>query len=646
MSINVIRKNIEDPMIGPQGPPGPTGETGTQGPIGLPGAPGADGPAIELQVYFGTIQWRVVGTEVWNHLINLSEIEGEDGRSVQMQTVLDGSGKCQTLQWRLEGDAEWLDLAETPVCEDASPAPENNSAQVRCGVAVAIAASLGAAYRRAKLDPDNWDALQDYSAQAAAGGTSVSLAAAAAGTVFGTGLVLSGVGLVGGVIAGAGTFLAGILALTNDNTDQYTTAREDELAQALYCVLTRRETTEITADTLREWISYIADIGFPAADLDIILGILAWTPITYWRNEATVAPHKINPCFGTVCASKDQSWTYEFTGEAVPGALQLIKPLAASQMVLLSGVRTGDGIEGTPGPNNTRSFHVTVYLGRFVPVTAIELELYYNQTANVTSPVMTLSAGGNVLGTRTITGVKSGFTKIEYYGGGVSMDRFTVSGIIGTDGDFDADAVINLFYMKICGNGWPTWGADYVSLNGCAPPVCEELDTDGYLHTIDFCFRDSDYSMILDTGYSHSNPYWVAGEGFKTGRTGGTNVNYRRVGFTFPRDWNNQTMGNMLIRLEYTLSVGGTFGGGNNFVLFHKPGIVTYINLNATQANAEQPVYINGPTNRNFGPGKPRFDLLSGVAFNADPGGEFTLHRATFYHNEAIPPYIIEPEDI
>lgn len=640
MSINVIRKNIEDPMIGPQGPQGP------QGPIGLPGAPGADGPPIELQIYFGTIQWRVVGDEVWNHLINLSELTGPDGRSVEMQSVIGDSETCQTLQWRLEGDAEWLDLAETPVCTDGAPAPENNGAQTRCGISVAIAASLGAAYRRAKLDPDNWDALQDAAAQSAAAGTSVSLAAAAAGTVFGTGLVLSGVGLVGGVIAGAGTFLAGILALTNDNTDQYTAAREEDLAQALYCVLTRRETTQITADVLREWIAYIADAGFPSADLDIILGILAWTPITYWRNEATVAPPKINPCEGAICPNKNQAFTYEFSGTANPGMLQMIKPLAASQMVLLSGVRTGDGIEGTAGPLNTRSFHVTVHLGRFVPITAVELELYYNQTANVTSPVMTLTANGETLGTRTITGVKSGFTKIEYYGGGVSMDRFTVSGTIGTDGDFDADAVINLFYMKLCGNGWPTWGASFVSLAGCTPPICEELDTAGYLHTIDFCFRDSDYSMILDTGYSHSNPYWVAGEGFKTGRTGGTNVNYRRVGFTFPRDWANQTMGNMLIRLEYTLTVGGTFGGGGNFILFHKPGIVTYINLNATQAAGAQPVYLNGPTNRNFGPNKPRFDLLSGVAFNADPGGEFTLHRVTFYHNEAIPPYTIEPGDI
>jgi hypothetical protein len=506
---------------------------------------------------------------------------------------------------------------------------------------------LALLYRRVKLEPDTWDDLQFLAAQAAAGGTTVSLAASAVIPVFGAGIVLSGLTLIGGVVAGAGAFLGGILALTNDNSDEMTIGRETALASALYCVLTRRETTEITADVLREWISWIADAGFPAADLDIILGLLAWAPISYWRNEASVAPPKINPCDGATCPNRDIAFTYEFTGEAVAGAMQFIKPLAASMMTLLSGERNGSGIAATPGPNNTRSFHVTVYLGRIVPIDAIDLELAYNQTAAVTSPVLTLSAGGNVLATRTITGVKSGFSSIQYRGGGISIDRFTVSGIIGTDGDFDAVAYLELFYMKVCGDGWPTWGQDVISAAGCPEPTCAELDTDGYLHVIDFCFRDSDYSMNL-ADLNEVDPVWVSGEGFKSGWRSASAIGWRETTIVWPRTWANQTLSDMKIRVEYTLNLGETFGNTADYlILTTSGGIVDQIHLDRAAANAAQTVLMTAPANRNLGPGAMQLMIRSGQKLGpADPGGDAIIHRVTFYHNEAIPPYEILPEDL
>lgn len=66
-------------LIGPEGPQGRAGEQGIQGPQG------PAGPAPEFQVSGTTLQWRLVGTEVWTDLIDLSTVippsAGGDGLS-------------------------------------------------------------------------------------------------------------------------------------------------------------------------------------------------------------------------------------------------------------------------------------------------------------------------------------------------------------------------------------------------------------------------------------------------------------------------------------------------------------------------------------------------------------------------------------
>lgn len=59
--------NDENIPVGPQGPAGPQGE------------PGEDGASIELQIYGGYIQWRVVGDATWNNLVALAAITGPTG---------------------------------------------------------------------------------------------------------------------------------------------------------------------------------------------------------------------------------------------------------------------------------------------------------------------------------------------------------------------------------------------------------------------------------------------------------------------------------------------------------------------------------------------------------------------------------------
>jgi hypothetical protein len=623
----------------------PVPADGADGSDGLQGLPGAPGASVELREYFDTLQWRQVGTEVWNHLINLSEITGADGREIELY-VLD-----EVLHWRYVGETEgtpFLELADLKgapgecECEDDIPAP-TNSAQSRCGVSVRVTEAVKAAYTRAKLDPDAWDELQTLANQAQAGGAAAVVASQALAIVLGAGLVTSGVGLFGSLILGAGTFFGGILGLTNDNTDQFTPGRQDALQQGLYCVLTRQETADISADVLREWVSYIADAGFPTADRDIILAILAWTPISYWRNEAAVASPEINPCSGLSCVAPDDPFAYEFIGQATPGYMRFIDPLAAALMTVVVGTRGDDGIIATPTLLNTMRFNVRVNFGRIIPLSQIEMEVAYNQTRNAVSNITI--AGEGFSQTTTLNGISNGFKRLYALSPG-SVSEFSISGEVATTGEFDADAYLDLFQLKICGEGFPPWGVMAINADACTPPLCAELDSLGYTKMIDFCFRESDYGMIPQT-MNQQTPQWVAGEGWKSGWRTASNVGYRQMVITWPRAWANQTMSNMLIRVEYSLALGTSFGGTGQYLwLTGASGVVNHINLDRTNANAQQPVYFTVPANRNFGPGNVRLQITSGQRFNADPGGQATIHRITFYHNEATDPYTILPGDL
>jgi hypothetical protein len=535
------------------------------------------------------------------------------------------------LQWRLVGDADWIDLAETPVCEPDAPPLPNNSAQARCGVAVAVTAALAAAYRRAKLDSDNWDTLQGLSAQAAAAGTSVNIAAAAAGTVFGTGLVLSGIGLIGGVIAGAGTFLAGILALTNDNTDYFTAAVEEDLAQALYCVLSRRETTAITTAALREWISYIADAGLPAADLDIILGILAWMPVGYWQNEATVAPPKINPCSMATCPNRDIEFSYEFNAEPVPGTIQLLKPLAAAMMTLNVGERDVRGIAASPAPLNTRQFSVTVNLGRIVPVTGIELEVFYNQTSAVTSPVLSLQAE-NILETRSVTGTDDGFVSLRW-SGLESIDRFTVTGIVGSNGDFDDLAALELFRVKICGFGWPTFGQSNDTGEHCEYDPCIDdlgIVTD-HCYTWDFRSSDGGWTAPLFGG---STSTWVLGEGWKSSLrvTGFDQTDELRINLGFTSSFNRSLV---YIEIEGEFVLGQMqFGGGDRGRFRMRDGTTSTDLLNVAGPFDGIVSDSTPPPANTFRSGIQVIGIASQrTSGTPNPRGSITLSRVTVKYN-------------
>lgn len=64
---------------------------------------GNPGPAIELRVSAGFVQWRVVGAATWINLIALADLKGADGQQVELRT------NATHIQWRL-GAGTWTDL--------------------------------------------------------------------------------------------------------------------------------------------------------------------------------------------------------------------------------------------------------------------------------------------------------------------------------------------------------------------------------------------------------------------------------------------------------------------------------------------------------------------------------------------------------
>jgi hypothetical protein len=171
------------------------------------------------------------------------------------------------------------------------------------------------------------------------------------------------------------------------------------------------------------------------------------------------------------------------------------------------------------------------------------------------------------------------------------------------------------------------------------PTPCDVINPGGYTKVIDFCFREQDYGLIPAT-LSLQNPHWVSGEGWKTGRHVVSFVHYRTVILTWPSAWANQVLNSAKIEISYTVTPGTTFGSETDYgQLTAAGGIVTLWNDNRTAVHGQSMETISGTFN--MGPGDLSIAIRSGQAFDADPGGEVTLHRFTVYHNEATDPYTI-----
>ncbi len=308
------------------------GQTGPAGPAGPAGADGADGASVELQVYFGTIQWRQVGTATWNHLINLSEITGPagaagaDGASVELRTYFG------TLQWRQVGSAVWNHLLSLDeLCKDCpddetptNPAPVTDG--LFCAIAYRVAAEIKRIWDYAYTNPDNV----------------ISNLADGVGTTASVSAVLFPAFAIPAAKIGAVAAFVGLLSRIFDDSEpnSFTVLTEYHIAKLIYCELTRRQNQTITNDLLID----IAPSIMEAPDLTarqkvaVIAFILA-APIAAWAwAGAAAAPYPDgSACAGGVCPDDDDDfWCVQlFDNGPLYGDMLAFHPMLQSGMVTL-----------------------------------------------------------------------------------------------------------------------------------------------------------------------------------------------------------------------------------------------------------------------------------------------------------------------
>ena len=431
----------------------------------LTGAPGADGPAIELRTYFGTIQWRVVGASVWNHLIDLSELTGAagaDGASPEMRY----ESVNKAVQWRQDdGTPGWTTLYTLndvcAACGDGTPVnPNPVTPGLLCAVSDRLAAEIHRVWDYAFTNPNN--VISDF-----AGGV---------GTIAGVAsLLFPGVGL--GASATIAGFVGFISPVFSSETNSFTLATENYLADLIYCELTRRQQRTIDKGLLVD----IAPGILNAPDLTdrqktAVVSLILSSPIEVWALTAfATAPYPTgDACASTVCPDETEPyWCVQLfdSGVIYPESLA-IHPLLSAGMVTINTGRlaidfpesyAADSTYGYPflpdfpDAHPQRELRLVVTFPRPTRLDRLEFEVLYRQTAATAAAQLlkVTSDDGTVLINRTLSGVNiSSETEILSWYGDKTVTSLTITGQVWAGSLWSDDALLRVIAFKMQGQGY------------------------------------------------------------------------------------------------------------------------------------------------------------------------------------------------
>lgn len=411
--------------------------------------------------------------------------DGTDGREIEMQAVQDENGVCQAIQWRYAGDLEWLTLVNTPVCEEPA-APPQNLQMNRCGVAVALTAELERLYTRVKLDPTLWDTLEGYAATVESGGQTTAIVATLVGAIVGAPVAAS-VAAFGGALAAGAAFLRWVFNAGNSGVNEWTIATTEHLTAALYCVLTRRETITITADVLREWVSFAADAPING-DNDTLISLISVVPVSYWANEAAVAQPDINSCLDP-CTTRTGQWCTEI-GALGGDTLTFDDPIVRATSSILIGRVAWDtpfNLHAVPTPLDTLLYSITLNFGRNIVLGGLDIGITYLQSVNTTSPaIIVTDNAGNSYGQVDVTGITDPFgaeTELRWRASETTqLSSLTITGKVAVaDVDNLTTEMLRIDYIRLCGDGYAPYGEAGNNCEGCDPyDPCIDAPSYGY----------------------------------------------------------------------------------------------------------------------------------------------------------------------
>lgn len=564
--------------------------------------------------------------------------DGTDGREIEMQAVQDENGVCQAIQWRYIGDAEWVTLVNTPVCEEP-PAPPQNLHMNRCGVAAALTNELERLYTRVKLDPTLWDTLEGWAATVESGAQTTVLAAGLVTAIVG-GSVAAGVGVFGSVLAGAAAFLRMVFNNSNSGVNEWTVATTEHLTSALYCVLSRRETVTITADVLREWVSFAADAPINN-DNDVLISLIAVVPVSYWANEAAVAQPDINSCLDP-CATREGQWCTEI-GSLGSGSLHFDDPIVRATSSILIGRVDWDTpfhLEAVPTPLDTLLYSITLNFGRNIILGGLDIGATFMQSVDTTSPAIIVTDNlGRSLGQTDVTGITDPFgDEITHRWRASETTQLSSITITGKVAVADADSITNemlrIDYIRLCGDGYAPYGEAGNNCAGCDPyNPCLDGPDYGTDHCYSWDFLSSDGGWSAPT-FGGTQSAWAAGQGWKSAlrSVGADQTDELRLNLGFTNSFNRSLV---RIEIDAEFSLGQIQFSGferGNFVITDPSTSTTLFN----QAGPWNGVRVDDtpPAANTFRSGMNITAIASQrTSGTPNPRGEIVLRRITVWYN-------------
>ena len=108
--------------------------TGPQGTPGASGTNGTNGQSVQLQVNENWIQWKLTGSSVWTNLVSLTTLTGPTGSTGSPGASVNLQVSNGYVQWQHVGDSTWVNLISVANLTGPAGANGSNGASVNLRV--------------------------------------------------------------------------------------------------------------------------------------------------------------------------------------------------------------------------------------------------------------------------------------------------------------------------------------------------------------------------------------------------------------------------------------------------------------------------------------------------------------------------------
>lgn len=301
--------------------------------------------------------WRNLGTPICDGADGedgtngTNGTDGEDGRNPEFQTVSAGEG-CFQIQWRYEGDSEWIDSGDPVCCECEETVPPNpvepeEEDGLYCAIAINMTTALHGVYDESYENADEW-----FASITGAGGVVTAVAA----------ILFPGIAVgvaVGSAIVSFLSFLNAIIAGAESNA--FDSAAEEQFRCDLYCILVAHDTVEITTAIIEEWATKIEEYTIMGEQRFAVAKLLREaSPLDYWQWVA-YASSEVNPAACDCVCDEDRLISWEvLTSNAEEGTTHIVRLKLTSPAGDMTPSDITVSIQSIPGTATTPADYLLI----------------------------------------------------------------------------------------------------------------------------------------------------------------------------------------------------------------------------------------------------------------------------------------------